>query len=338
MPGMSNDLHQKLSELVEAKRVPGLAITVLKEGETLFSVGYGHADIENRIPVDPQNTIFRIASVSKPIASLALASLVAAGKMDLDESLYTYVPYFPKKKYDFTIRQLAGHTAGIRGYRGKEYAQNQPFSIREGLQLFQDDPLVFRPGKGYLYNSFDWVLISLAMEEVTGLPYWEYVQKSVLEPIGMTKTSQEVPGSLPSGSAVFYTRAGVGFRPAIQVDNRYKLAGGGYLSTAEDLGKLGRACLEHTLVPKGVMEEFLTAQEVGGKSTFYGLGWQVSRDLEGREFVGHVGNAVGGCSNFFIYPREEVVVSVLVNCTDPGIQPVLDNDIIPLVFAYPDKA
>ncbi len=338
IPEEAKTLHHKLGELVAERRVPGLALTVLREGDTLFSKGYGYADLERRIPVDPKNSVFRIASASKPIASLALATLVAEGKIDLDESLYTYVPYFPKKEYDFTIRQLAAHTAGIRGYRGKEYAQNQPLSIRESIQIFQDDPLVFPPGRGYLYNSFDWVLISLAMEEVTGISFSEYVQKSILNPLGMARTRKEVPGSLPEGTTAFYTKSESGFRPAIPVDNRYKLAGGGYLSTSEDLSKLGRAVLENALVPPGVMEEFLTAQKVLGKSTYYGLGWQVSRDPSGREFVGHVGNGVGGYSNFFIYPREEVVVALLINCTDPGVQTTLDQEIIPLLFPIEDGA
>ena len=330
-------LHRKLRELVAARRIPGLAITVLRGGDTLFSEGYGHAKLEERIPADPKKSVFRIASASKPLASLALATLVAEGKIDLDEFLYTYVPYFPKKKYDFSIRQLASHTAGIRGYRGKEYAQNRPLTIREGIDLFKEDPLVFPPGRGYLYNSFDWALISLAIEEVTGLSFADYVQGSVLGPLGMTRTREEVPGSLPEGATAFYTRDGGGFRPSIPVDNRYKLAGGGYLSTSEDLGKLGRAVLENTLVPQRVMQEFLTAQNVLGKSTFYGLGWQVSRDHTGREFVGHVGNGVGGYSNFFVYPGEEVVVAILINCTDPGVQTALDQEIIPLLFHLEPK-
>ena len=104
-----------LQDLVNAEKIPGVAITVLKEGKTLLQKGYGYADMEERIFVDPQKTIFRIASVSKPIAATALAHMVAEGRIDLEASFYEYVPYYPKKKWDFTIRQLASHTAGARG-------------------------------------------------------------------------------------------------------------------------------------------------------------------------------------------------------------------------------
>jgi len=89
--------------------------------------------------------------------------MVNDGLIDLDASFYEYVPYFPQKKHDFTIRQLAGHTAGIRGYRGKEYRLNKAYSIKDSLRIFKDDGLLFKPGTNYHYNSYDWVLISLAM-------------------------------------------------------------------------------------------------------------------------------------------------------------------------------
>ncbi|MEZ2415308.1 serine hydrolase domain-containing protein [Muriicola sp. E247] len=318
---------------VDESKVPGLAVTVLHRGKKVIQKGFGWADIDQRIPVDPE-TIFRIASASKPIASMALAKMVMERKIDLDKSFYSYVPYFPKKEFDFSIRQLASHTAGIRGYRGKEYALNKPYTIKESLELFKNDPLQFRPGTDYLYNSFDWVLISLAMEEVSGIPFSVYVQKEILNPLGMTNTLVEVPEEKPKGKAIPYTRTLSGFRPSIPVDNRYKLAGGGYLSTSEDLAKLGQAYLENSLVSSEIMAEFLTPQMINGSSTYYGLGMQVSMDKNGRPFIGHVGNGVGGYSNFFVYPEDEVVISLLINCTDPKVQPVLDDIVLPSVLDH----
>ena len=72
------------------------------------------------------------------------------------------------------------------------------------------------------------------------------------------------------------------------------------------------------------MLQFLTAQQVDGNSTYYGLGWQVSEDAKGRKFFGHVGNGVGGYANFFVYPKEQLVFSIMINCTDPKIQEELD--------------
>ncbi|MDV7140615.1 serine hydrolase domain-containing protein [Maribacter sp. TH_r10] len=321
-----------LNTLIAEKKLPGLAITVRKQGEEVFQKGYGFADIEANIKVDPKRTVFRIASVSKNIAATALAQMVKENGIDLDASLYDYVPYFPKKEYDFTIRQLANHTAGIRGYKGMEYGLNQPFSIKESLRIFKDDDLLFKPGTDYHYNSFDWVLISLAMQEASGVSFENYVREKVLLPMGLLNTfgepiesdKIEIDEEVAGHMATFYSRRKSGFRKAMPVNNHYKLAGGGYLSTSEDIANFGQAYLKDGILKDKVISEFLTAEKIGGKSTYYGLGWQVSLDASGRSYFGHVGNGVGGYSNLFIYPKEEMVFSILTNCTNPRIQDVLD--------------
>lgn len=337
----------KLSDLVNEKKVPGISITVLKEGKTILQKGYGYADLETKTPINPKKTIFRIASVSKNIAATALAQMVSDGTIDLDASFYDYVPYYPKKEWDFTIRQLASHTAGIRAYRGTEYGLNKPYSIKESIAIFKDDDLLFEPGKDYLYNSYDWVLISLAMQEVSSIPFEEYVHDKVLNPLGMTNTfapdcqaepveahfeiekilrqAQQDKVTLEGNVSTFYSKNKLGFRKAIPVDNFYKLAGGGYLSTSEDIANFGQALLEGKLFNDEMVVEFLTSQIVNGNPTYYGLGWQVSEDEKGRPFYGHVGNGVGGYSNFFVYPNEQMVFAILVNCTSPGVQKEIDE-------------
>ena len=338
-----------LRQLIKEKKVPGISITVLKKGETVFQKGYGYADLENETPVDPRKSIFRIASVSKNIAATALAHMVNEGLIDLDNSFSTYVPYYPKKKWDFTIRQLASHTAGIRGYRGAEYGLNKPYTIKESIEIFKDDDLLFEPGTDYLYNSFDWVLISLAMQEVSRITFEEYVYDKVLRPLEMENTlaperivsaTINDPNSLNdlAERSRSYTKNRLGgFRLAIPVNNYYKLAGGGYLSTSEDIAKFGQAYLDGKILKEEVLTPFLTSEMIKGTKTYYGLGWQVSEDKEGRSYYGHVGNGVGGYSNFFVYPEQQMVFSILTNCTNPGVQVDLDELIRTLLTLDPNS-
>lgn len=316
--------HRGFLALHTQSRIPGLAITAFHNERKIFEAGYGFSNIDMGIPINPSKSIFRVASASKPIAATALLHMVKAGDIELDRSFYDYVPYFPKKQYDFTIRQLASHTAGIRSYRGKEFALNEAWSIKESIVFFQDDPLLFKPGTSYHYNSLDWVLISLAMEEVSGIPFAEYVKQNVLIPLGMERTFPENPEDQKEGEVTKYTRWKVGFRSATPVDNRYKLAGGGFLTTAGDLCKLGLSYLNGRIPDDSVRREFLSPQLINGESTYYGLGWEVSSDLQGRSFYGHTGNSVGGYSNFRVYPDHKVVIATLINSTDPGVQNDLD--------------
>ena len=326
-----------LHTLVNDKKVPGLAITVLKDGKTLLQKGYGFANLESKTPIDARKTIFRIASVSKPLAATALAHMVNDKLIDLDTSFYTYVPYYPKKKWNFTLRQLASHTAGIRSYQGTEYGLNESYSIKEGIKIFKDDDLLFEPGTDYLYNSYDWVLISLAMQEVSGIPFEDYVQQKVLNPLEMYDTFAECNpesnrrlwnkerASTAISLTSYYSKNRLGFRKAIPVDNYYKLAGGGYLSTSEDIAKFGQAFLNEKVLNEEVLSSFLTSEMLNGNKTYYGLGWQVSEDRKGRPYYGHIGNGVGSYSNFFVYPEQQMVFAILVNCTNPNVQPALDE-------------
>ncbi len=140
-----------------------------------------------------------------------------------------------------------------------------------------------------------------------------------------------IPLELMEHLATCYTKVRLGFREAIPVNNFYKLAGGGYLSTTADIAKLGQAYLDGYPLDEQVLSEFLTTAKVKAKPTFYGLGWQVSEDKTGRSYYGHIGSSVGAYSNFFVYPEEQMVFAILINCTDPNVQDVLDEVVQELV-------
>lgn len=326
-----NKSDNLLQSLISNTKVPGIAITVTQDNKTIFNKGYGFSNIEKKTQISPNTSVFRIASVSKPIAATALALMVQEGIIDLEESFYTYVPYYPKKEWDFTIKQLASHTAGIRGYRGKEYGLNIPYTIKGSIAIFKDDDLLFKPGTSYHYNSFDWVLLSLAMQEASGIPFEEYVQKRVLDPLQMQNTYAEVKGKPIPYITEFYSKRRSDFRKAMEVNNYYKIAGGGFLSTATDIVKLGNAYLKGGFLQEATQQQFLTAEKIIGESTYYGLGWQVSTDKKGNAYYGHIGNGVGGYSNFFVYPKQGLVISILTNCTNPNIQDVLDEVVLEFV-------
>ena len=329
----TSHLDSLFQDLFQDKGIPGMAISIWKEGVLLHEKGYGYENLESRKPVDPNGTIFRIASISKCITGLALGKIVEEGLVEWDASFYDYVSYYPKKEHDFTIRQLASHTAGIRGYRGKEFALNKPYSIRDSIEVFKNDPLLFEPGRGYLYNSFDFVLLSLAIQEASGVAFEDYVKEKVLVPLqmGNTYTPEEIASQSFDRTLVsvadFYTLRRKHPKKAISVNNQYKVGGGGYLSTSADIAKMGQAILNRDLLKEATYEQLFTTQTVKGESTYYGLGFQVSQDLAGRNFVGHVGNSVGAYTNFFVYPEQKVGISILMNCSDPKMQGDLDEAI-----------
>lgn len=312
------EIDRITKKLVRKKKVPGIAISIISNNNLVYSEGFGYADIGQHQSIDPAATIFRIASVSKPIASIGLAKLYSDHEVNLDTPIYNYLPNFPKKSYDFSLRQLGGHLAGIRSYKNGEFLNTKPLSIDQGIDLFKDDALLFQPGTQFLYTSYGWNLIAHTIETITHLRFEDYIRESILNPIGMMNTYADKNQDL-SNKAIYYTRSGSRkFKEAKTVHNYYKLAGGGYLSTAEDLSLFGQALLNEAIINDAVLAEFTSSQQINGKSTYYGIGFESSYDHKGRVYFGHTGNGLGGYAIFRVYPQENIVVTILMNCSNPN--------------------
>ena len=177
------------NQFLEDKKIPGMSISVSKNGELVWSEGFGYSNIETKQKVNPSATQFRIASISKSITAAALAKLVDDGKLDFDESIYTYIPDFPKKKYDFTVRQVGGHIAGVRHYNGNEFILNKKMTIVEGLDIFKDSPLKFKPGSDYSYSTYGWNLLSVVVQNASGIEFNKYMKDTFFDPLKMHSTT-----------------------------------------------------------------------------------------------------------------------------------------------------
>src|SRR5438270_840991 len=256
-----------------APRIPGVQVAVAIDGTVAWSEGFGYADAARRRPVT-RETQFRIGSVSKPLTATAVALLYEQGKLDLDAPVQRYVPSFPDKGFPITTRQLAGHLAGIRHYRGDEFLLNRHFTtVLEGLTIFQGDSLLFPPGTKFSYSTYGWNLISAVVEGAAGQDFLSYMGRNVFRPLGMTHTAADRVDSLIPNRTRFYERgADGGFVLTPPVDNSYKWAGGGFVSTAEDLVKFGWAMLRPGFLKAGTLELLFTSQKTrAGEPTGYGV-------------------------------------------------------------------
>ena len=293
------------------------------DGKLVWSEGFGYADVARKIPVTAQ-TQFRIGSVSKPITAAAVALLYEQGKLDLDAPVQRYVPSFPDKGIPITTRQLAGHLAGIRHYRGDEFLLNRHFStVLAGLAIFQNDSLLFPPGTKFSYSTYGWNLISAVVEAAAGQDFLSYMTRNVFRPLGMAHTAPDRVDSLMPNRTRFYEYgADSGFVPAPAVDNSYKWAGGGFVSTAEDLVKFGSAMLRPGFLKAETLELLFTSQKTtGGEPTGYGIGWFVSTDSLGHRWVFHGGSSVGGSTAFGVDRDSRVVVAITSNLSNAPLAP-----------------
>ncbi|PYP69253.1 MAG: hypothetical protein DMD36_10665 [Gemmatimonadetes bacterium] len=305
-----------------AGKIPGLQVAVAVGGKLVWSEAFGYADLAREVPVTAE-TQFRIGSVSKPLTAAAVALLYEQGKLDLDAPVQRYVPSFPDKGYPITTRQLAGHLAGIRHYRGDEFLRNRHFdTVLEGLAIFQGDSLLSPPGTKFSYSSYGWNLISAVVEGAAGQDFLTYMSRNVLRPLGLTHTAPDRVDSLIPNRTRFYERgADSGFVPAPPVDNSYKWAGGGFLSTAEDLVRFGSALLEPGFLKAATLELLFTSQKTtAGEPTGYGVGWFVATDGRGHRWVSHGGSSVGGTTAFGVDRDSRIVIAITSNLTGAPLQ------------------
>ncbi len=322
-----------IDSVMRARRIPGLSIAVSVDGQTVWSEGFGFAHLEQRTPVTAE-TKFRIGSISKPITAAALALLYEQGRLDLDAPVQRYVPSFPvKDKGVITSRLLAGHLAGVRHYIGDEtYSSRRYDSVLEGLEIFKDDTLRTPPGDEYHYSSYGWNLLSAVIEGASGESFLHFMRENVFRPLGMRHTVADHTDSIIVGRSGFYfltSDSAVINEP--YVDNSYKWAGGGFLSTPEDLLIFANAHLSGGILEPETVELLWTSQRTNdGEETGYGIGWNV-RDVVGWRLVYHTGSSVGGNCSLVIVPSAGVVVAQTTNFDDGGHRPLAEA--IAIAFA-----
>ncbi len=310
------NVRRFITDTLRVLGAPGAAICVVRDGRIVWSQGIGMADLEQDVPVTT-TTRFRVGSVSKSLTSVALGRLDEMGRLDWDAPIQRYVPGFPAKRYPITVRQVAGHLAGIRHYREGEFENRKHYaSVTEGLEIFAADSLLFEPGTRFEYSSYGYNLLSAVIEGASGEPFLRFMQEQVFGPAGMAHTVAEEPDSVIPGRGRYYTRAD-STGPVINapfVDNTYKWASGGFLSTAEDLAWFGQRLLEGQLVRKATRDLLWTSMQTSdGTATEYGVGWTVETDSLGHRRIRHSGGSVGGTAQLVIYPDDRLIIALLVN-------------------------
>lgn len=329
-----------LDSLRQATGIPGLSVAIGIGRDVVWSEGFGFADLENRVAVTPL-TKFRIGSVSKAVSSIAVGRLVEQGHLDLDATVQTYVPGFPEKRWPITTRLVAGHLAGIRHYQGAEFESARHYAtVAQGLTIFADDSLLFEPGTRWSYSSYGWNLVSAVVEGAAGGPFLAYMRREVFDLAGLSDMVSDQVDSLVMFRTRYYEKAGDGaVLNAPFVDNSYKWAGGGFLSTPTELVELAFSLLGGELLERQTLETLWTPQRTrDGRETEYGIGWYVSQDEAGRRMVGHGGGSVGGTTLFWVWPEQEVVVALTANLGEAplGGRAFAERLAIPFLAAEPD--
>lgn len=321
------DLVAAVRSLHDSQHNVGVQAAIRLHGRVVFSEALGFADRERGIRVT-RATIFPLASLAKAYTGIAALRAVAAGRLDLDQPIQTYVPEFPvKPEVVITPRRLAAHRAGIRHWGAERAALfSRHFDrLDQILPLFANDPLLAGAGSQYQYSSYGYNLLALAVERATGVAFTTYVTREILEPLGLRQTRFEDARRPRHGMTRLYSiydpttyeerPLPAGLVPAR--DYSHNMAAGNMSATAEDVTRFGAALLRPGLLPAAQYDLLLTRPTFDGVSSPMSFGFFAP--APGRERLLSIsGSNPGVQTGLVLFPERDLAVAVLANTWGTG--------------------
>ena len=303
----------------------GLSIGFMKD-DVVWVKGYGSADLENKVPAKPDSA-YRLGSITKPMTAVAVMQLVEKGKINLDAEVQTYVPYFPKKPWPVTVRQLLGHLGGISHYKNaaQELHIKTRKTTREAIAVFENFDLVAEPGTRYSYSSYGYNLLGAVIEGASGMSYGDYMRANVWGPLGMTDTRMDDPLEVIPNRVRGYQLVDGKVRNSEFVDISSRFAAGGTRSTVPDLLKFAKGIMDGKLLsPEGMKVLTMSMGTRAGRLTNYAMGWETT-PFNGRYFLVHSGGQNETRTLLYILPSQNFAIAGAVNFEGSNPSPYMDR-------------
>lgn len=301
--------------------VPSAAVAVAKDGVILWEEGFGWADREKRVAAT-EHTMYSLASVTKPIMTTGLMTLVQAGKIDFDAPVNSYLGKAKLQARvgevnEATVRRVANHTSGLPMHYQLFYS-DEPFvlpSMDETILRYGN--LVTAPGERFRYSNIGYGVLSYVIERVSGMSFAEFMRHEVFVPLGMTHTSFGIGPGLESFAATGY-----GLQDSLPIPfYRQDTPGSaGIYSSAHDLARFAMFHLKaHRQDQKDILSDALidemhrpsVAEDDG--SSHYGIGFHVREKRSGYSIVEHGGGQAGIATLMRLFPDQKLAVIVLSN-------------------------
>ena len=329
-------LDELLAQEMEEYHIAGAAVSVVKDGKLFFAKGYGYADLEKGILVDPEQTIFSIGSVGKTFTWTAVMQLVEQGKLDLDADVNTYLDFRITDTYPEPIRlkHLLTHTSGFeqRLLVSSVSGANDIVPAREWL-VSHMSARMRPPGEAASYSNYNAMLAGYIVARVSGQPYDQYIQEHILDPLGMAHSTArlQMPPDLSAHLSEGYTYAGGIFKafPDYTARSPAGLPSGMHQASVTDMARFMIAHLQGGRYSDGNIPEARILKEATMQqmhSTLYtadprllGLAYGLSDYSDnGQRTLGHSGSFPPMRSELLLLPDQNLGVFVAYN-TDVGV-------------------
>jgi CubicO group peptidase (beta-lactamase class C family) len=307
------DVYIKAS--MSRQHIPGLTLAVIHDGKIKKARGYGLASVELNVAARPE-TVYELASATKPFVATAVMLLVRDGRIRLDDPVGKFVENVPGTWKGVTVRHLLTHTSGIKDYLGdlrRDFPHDaQPEAI---VRAAIEAPLNFTPGEKWSYSNTGYVLLGMIIRKASGKSFDAFLEEHVFKPLGMVDTRRDTPDEIIPNRAVGYLWNGPGgLRNGEFLKYQMTNHGDrGILTTAPYLIRWDLASSAGRILGPSGEEAMWSSVRLNDGSTFgYGLGWFVE-DVNGHRHVHHPGGAPGTATIISRYPDDRLTVILLAN-------------------------
>jgi D-alanyl-D-alanine carboxypeptidase len=307
---------------------PGISMGIIYDQELIWTKGFGYADLASRKPADAK-TVYRIASITKLFTATAIMQLRDEGKLQLDDPVAQHLPWFQVKNSftdapEITIRHLLTHTSGLPREAAFPYWVDRNFPTIEAIrEKLPTQSVAIAPESKWKYSNLALTLAGEIVAAVSGIPYVDYVQSQILDPLGMTNTYMQITPDNPHLATGYHRRLPDGSRQiGHYTDMRGITPAANMASCVEDLAKFamlqfrtgprqGNQVLKGSSLREMQRVHWMSSNWQAGR----GLGFYVWR-MDNYTLAGHGGALEGYRTDLQVIPAEKIGFVVLTNADD----------------------
>lgn len=325
-------IDEYLSQLEKEKNFSG-GLLIIRNGEKIFSKGYGWADKENKIPFT-SSTLASVGSITKAFTAAAIMKLAEQGKISLTDPLKKFFPDVPADKASINIHQLLTHSSGFHEFLQNDGGDYEKIETANFLKRAFAEPLAFKPEEKAVYTNVGFSILGIIIEKLSGIDYESYLKKNLFEPIGIRSIGYHTSSLKNNNIAHGYQNgkdwgtipqhiAAKGSEPYWNLK-----ANGGLEASLDDIYLWTNAISNHKILSDSTIQKMFSKQIVengyDGRS-FFGYGCNIQTSRRNTKVIENGGSNGIYFARLIRYPQDGVIMYMVTNESSVNTNMVLPN-------------
>ena len=319
-----DNIDKFIEQQMKDQKIVGLSLGVIVNGKIVKAKGYGVANLEYNIPAT-ENTVYKMASVSKHMIASAIMKLVEEGKLNLSDSITKFFKGAPPAWNKITIRHLMNHTSGLP----RESPAFQPMLTQSDSLLIRvayNTSMVFPTGTSWQYCNLGYFMLADIIRQISGKPFSRFMKDDIFYKYGLSNTQTTSLDYIVPMRANGYAR--YGGDTMVNAPNYVALRpSGAFLSTISDMMKWELLMQNNQMLTKKSWLQMwddtvkIASTNSSAPPIYYGYGWNVS-SYKNRKLVSHGGSLPGFRTIYYRFPDEKIAIVILTNSEPTNANPI----------------